>query len=252
MSLPRKIVVIENKDKTFTENWESKGKDPDLLNIPHSFRMCVCGMPGSGKTTNIINIILHQIPEFQQIFIFHANPEGTKEYSCLWETENCNNCGNKMKNDYCFKCKKVNEIPDGVHFLEEFPAPQQWKEVVGDKKSICIIDDYDLNKLDKLQRSNLNRLFGYVSTHQNLSVIVTNQILTQVPCDIRRQCSFFIIYKTVDLNSMRTISSRVGLRYEKFLDLFNKHIKRVHDSLWIDLTNGSPAPLRLNGYEIIQ
>ena len=45
---PGSLLVFENKDKGWHETWE---EGQDLCNIPHPFRWCLIGPPGSGKTS---------------------------------------------------------------------------------------------------------------------------------------------------------------------------------------------------------
>ena len=54
--LPRRLLFIPSSDKDYIEDWKQKGKNPDPLNIPHSFRMCILGGVGKGKTCFIKNI----------------------------------------------------------------------------------------------------------------------------------------------------------------------------------------------------
>ena len=67
--LPKKILVIPNKDKLgWHERWDSKR---DMLNFPHPYRFCISSVPNSGKTNLIKNILLRANPSFKKIYLYH-------------------------------------------------------------------------------------------------------------------------------------------------------------------------------------
>jgi hypothetical protein len=147
--------------------------------------------------------------------------------------------------------------PDGGGFTDEYedcgelellnhiPPPEAWD---GKHKTLCVIDDFELKSLSKNQRSNLDRLVGHVSTHRNVSVCVCNQDPYNAPPIVRRCANVMVLWKPKDMVSMQTFASRTG---EDLRRLFNTHVKTRFDSIWIDMTVDTPAPLRLNGYTII-
>lgn len=217
--LPKKIIIMDNKDKAFHEQWR---KTRDLMDIPHPFRILIAGNPGSGKTMNIMNIILRvemSRRPFRKIIVVHCDPEYTAEYEDL-------------------ECE----------MLAYIPQPSQFS---GDCKTLVILEDLEYSGLDKIERGALNRLFGFASTHKHISVIGTAQDLFDIPPCVRRCTNFFILYKSHDADSFNMISKKVGLKKDKLMEIFNKHCPKRRDSLWIDLTNDTPAYIRLNGYDVI-
>lgn len=234
MKLPRTIVPIENHDKDFHESWKDRGDDPDLMNVPHPFQMCISGRPGSGKTCALINMILHQDPPFERVFILHADRENTTEYDPLW------------------KSTKQTTRPDNIVMLESIPKPDEWFDLVDGHKSIVIIDDVDLSGLDKVDKSSINRLFGYCSTHCNLSVCATNQIFFKIPSDVRRQCNFFVLYKLIDTSCIKNLATRCGIKNESLMKIFDEHLQSQHDAIWLDYTKGTPCNIRKNCFTPIQ
>lgn len=217
-SLPNKLLAIPNADKKFHERWY---KNRNLLNIPHPFRAIICGRPDSGKSTVVKNIILRAYPPYQEIYIIHCDPDNTHEYDDLGESN--------------------------VHISNIIPDPDEWNS---DKKKLCIIDDLELKSLSKMQSKNLDRLFGYVSTHKNLSAMICQQEFYNLPTLIRRCSNVWIIWKFDDEYSMPLVSKKAGLSQESLKFLFRKCTDK-HDSIWIDKTDKSPAPLRFNGYEVL-
>lgn len=215
--LPKKIIALKNADKGFHERW-TNGRDP--LNLPHPIRACLLGPPNTGKTTVIKNILLRADPPFEEIFVVHADPEYTKEYDDIEAT-----------------------------MLDEIPAPTEWE---GQVKTAVILDDIEFSSLNKEQKKHLDRLFGFVSTHKNISVFLTSQEPFAVPTICRRCSNLFVIYKLNDLDSLKAISRKTGMKTEEFMHIFNDLLIDQRDSLWIDLTEKSPYPLRLNGFQMLE
>ena len=216
LRLPNKIIPMPNADKKFHERWD-EGRN--MLNIPHPYRLVAVGPPNSGKTTVVKNLLLRAKNEFKEVFVIHCDGQFTKEYDDV-----------------------------DVEMLDHIPLPTHWEGLV---KTLVIIDDFDLTTLDKQQRGNLDRLFGYVSTHKNISVILCSQNFTNVPPIVRRCANFFVIWRTNDLNAMSNVGHKSGLEPAKFKSIFYNDMKNSRDSLWIDLTDNSPYPVRKNGYEVI-
>lgn len=219
-ALPRQLIAIGNKDKAFHETWEDED-DRDPLNFPHPFRIIAAGPPNVGKSTCVKNIILRANPPFEKVVIIHADHKETKEYEDLGE--------------------------HGVEMTSVIPEPSGWD---GTKKTLAVIDDIDVSRLGKQQKMALDRLFGYVSTHKNTSVISCGQEFFAQPTTLRRCANVLIIWKSPDENNMRCIAVRVGL--PDLGGLMKKICPEYTDSLWFDTTQGTPYPLRKNGYVMLQ
>ena len=214
--LPNKILALPNKDKEFHERWY-KGRN--ALNIPHPFRAVLLGPPNCGKGTVVKNIMLRAKPAFQEVYCIHCDPEFTQE----WE-----DCDAQM--------------------LSEIPPPSEW---TGEVKTLVIIDDLELKGLNKEQKRNLDRLYGFVSTHKNISVMLCAQDAFNVPCIVRRCSNLWVMWKMNDLDAMSAVSRKSGMSSSNFNSIFNQLMMDPHDSLWIDMTSKSPFPLRKNGYTMI-
>ena len=216
IKLPNRLIGLGNRDKGFHEHWY-KGRN--MLNIPHPWRAVLLGPPNVGKTTVIKNLILRAQPEFQEIFVIHCDVDGTHEYDDL-------------------DCEMLSEIPD----------PASWE---GEVKTLVICDDIPLKEMAKDQKSNLDRLFGYVSTHKNISVALTSQDTFNVPPSVRRCANIFVMWKMVDIDSLATTARKSGLKSNSMYSIFSQLMTGSKDSLWLDLTTDSPYPMRKNGFEII-
>ena len=219
MSQSKKIRVFKNKDK---EGWYEKWtKNRDLMNFPHPFRAIVSAHPGSGKTNMIKNIILAADPHFKRIFLCHYCPE-TKEYEDL-------------------DIIPLDEIPDPN---SAFFDPKH--------KSLLIIDDQEFKFMPKAMQRRMDRLWGYTSTHRGLSICCATQNFTNLPPVVRRMSNIFFIWKgTTDIEDLKLIGRKLGLNKEQTLSLFN-NCKSRFDQICFDQTIDSPAPIRFNGYDIIE
>ena len=217
-TLPNQLLALPNADKAFHEEWDDKR---DMLNIPHPFRAVLLGPPNTGKSTTVKNMVIRQEPPFEEICVIHCDAEHTKEYD---------------------------DLGDDVKMMSLIPAPQDWE---GLKKTLVIIDDLELKTLPKDQKRNLDRLFGYVSTHKNISVCLCSQDPFNVPPIVRRCSNLWVLWKCNDIDSMSICARKTGLKSDAFNSIFNDLLLNKRDSLWIDLTNKTPYGMRKNGYTLI-
>ena len=216
--LPNSILPIECSDKSFMEVWKP-GRN--VLDFPWSFRWSLVGNPGSGKSTIIKNHIIRANPPYEKVIVCHYDAEGTTEFD---------DCGD-------------------VEYIDKIPNP---KEINPDKqKMLLIIEDMNLATLPKQDKENLNRLFGYASSHRGVSIAITAQNPTDICVAARRMCNIFTIFKIPDLNGLMMLASRTGYKKEDFVEFF-KLCQRRHDNITIDLTDQSPMPLRFNLFNEIK
>ncbi len=206
------IAVFKNKDKAFHEIWMPKRK---VLNIPHPFRCILVGPPNCGKTSMIFNILMHNRPYFEEVIVVHCDPEYTKEYE---------------------------DIP--VKMLSSIPRPNEWE---GDKKTLVILDDLEYKQMSKVEKSNLNRLFGFVSTHKNISVCLSSQDTFNTPASVRRCTNVWVLWKIDDMDSIRCLARKIRITAKTIKTLFRKYINDEHDCIMIDNTKKSPYRIRVNG-----
>ena len=217
MRLPKRLLVIKNADKEFHENWK---KNDDELNFPHPFRGVLIAQPNKGKSLVIKNILLRQSPEFEKIIVIHCSPDYTKEYDDI-------------------DCDLRSDIP----------PPEDFD---GEDKTLVILDDLAYKKMRYEQATNLDRLFGFVSTHCNVSILLASQDAFNILPTVRRMANLWIIWKQDDMDSLKMLARKVGMRQRDFVSIMENLLKNEHDSLWIDKTKKTPYPLRLNGYKQIK
>ena len=125
---PNFIVPFKNPDKEFQEI-----ATEDLFFMPHSSRIIFYGSPSCGKTTCILNCILHQ--NFDRIIIIHNDPN-SQEYQHI-------------------DAEYYDEIPDDSDLALD-PSI----------KNLIIFDDLFYKSLPKQQKIWLTNYFTTFSTHR--------------------------------------------------------------------------------------
>ena len=214
------IIHIPNPEKKFHESWY-KGRNK--LNFPSPFRIFLASnQPNMGKTNIIKNIIIRANPKFKKIYLFHIGGKYSKEY-------------------------------DDIDFelLDEIPEPDD--DIFDPKiKKLLIIEDKNFKFMTKQDLFRLDRAYGFTSTHRNLNICCACQSFFSCPTSVREMSNVYILWKTRDLDSLKTIGRRVGLKKEEIYELMKQHLKEPRDSLWIDNTFNTPYKLRKNGFEIIK
>ena len=216
--LPR-MIAFTNEDKGFHEAWYPRR---DLLDIPHPFRMVLLSKPNGGKTTIILNIIARislTARPFERIVIVHCDPSATREYD-------------DVPHD------SLTSVPGANEF-----DPKQ--------KTLLILEDLNYLDMSTEQRGKLERVFGYVSTHKNVSVMLTAQDPFRLLPTVRRCSNVFVMWNNHDGDMIQALARKCGVDPSKLLKLFHQHCQGPHNSIWLDMTPGTPAPLRKNGFQIL-
>jgi hypothetical protein len=223
--LPNKIVVIKNAEKdkgNWMEKW-CKPRNRSPGHIIHPFRLLALGGVGRGKTNSCKNIFLrHQSSarKFKKLYIITCS-EDSQEWAD------------------CEPDELMTEIPD----LSRFD---------GSEKTCVILDDFETMKMSKEQLRKLSTLMRFISSHRNVSCILSYQSFFDTPPICRKVANCFMVYKPNSKQEIDCISNRVGLDSEKVKYLFKHHLTGIYDSLFVDKTIGTPYPLRKNVYEVIE
>ncbi len=212
--------VFSNSDKKWHEKWS---KRRNLCNIPHPFRALIIGVPNCGKTSTAKNLVVFQDPPFEEIIIVHVDhsENGSNEWA---------DC-------------------DPTEILDDIPGFDLYDK---DTKRLLIFEDVWITKLNIERQKLIDRWWGYGSTHKNTSIILCQQNPGSIPTTIRQMANLYILWKRPDMRSLNDYASRMGLENGEIKKLMDKHCKEVHDSIWLDRTDKTPAPLRLNCFEKIQ
>ena len=209
-------------DKGFEERW-TPGRDP--MALPKPFRIVLSGAPSTGKTRTAKNIILRG--NFKSVFVLHEDPN-TTEYDC---------CGATV----------LSELPTNEFWMRGGHTEESESESDSDssddegekkRKPMClVVDDICFaSRFNKIQSARLNRACGFISSHFNLSLILSAQDFTELPPIARRCANYFNIWNPTCLDNLNTIGRRVGYTSQQMRDLYDNHIKNYEDSIMFDCT----------------
>jgi hypothetical protein len=238
-----KIKAIPNPEKKKSEKWAD---DPnrDLLDFPRPFRWGILGAVSCGKTSLILNYLVRS-HHYDNIFIMHPQ---TYNPNIPLEDEASNN--NIIVPDA--------QIPEykGVQFIGLSYLPSmKYFDNIANKFNLFIIDDCDLctfmRKRRELREERLNKLFSYVSSHKNVSIIVSSQdASSQLPGFCLKMCNVITIYKQLDEYVVATLSRKISIGYRKLKALLAL-CKGKHDNITFDFTDDTKYLHRLNIYQNI-
>ena len=227
--LPQSIVPFQCSDKVGREEkWTSK-RCCDLGNIPSPSRVLLIGPPGGGKSTMVKNLIVHQKPHFDEVFVVHPD-EASTEWDDLEPTET------------------MGEIPD-LEFWNELPSEDEDGNPL---KRAIVLDDVEFVSSNKDQQRNLATLLRYCSSHKFLTVYICHQSFFDLPPLAKKMANVFVVWKPRARNEVGLIENRVGLKKGALKALFQELAPGPRDSICVDHTHGSPARLWLNVFEPIQ
>ena len=226
MKIPRpskQIHAIQNKDKRGHEMWDDT-KKKNLANFPSPARILLLGPCGVGKSTVIKNLIMQKSPRFEEAYLIHEDAQYTKEYDDLEPTEK----------------------------LSEVPPLEFWDYEGKHIRRAVICDDLELTSAHKKRLKNLAIMFKYASTHKGLTIYFAHQSFFDVMNLIKKMANVYILWKPRAYSELSMIKNRVGTKKNTLKDLFKTVAIEHRDSITIDLTENSPAKIRLNLFKKIE
>ena len=215
--LGHKIQIIKNADKRGVESWNPH-RAKNIGNFPSPQRILLLGPCGVGKSTLIKNLIMTQRPMFQEVYLIHQDAGYTREYTDLECTA------------------EMNEVPP-VEF---------WEYEGAFKKRAVIVDDLELTSANKERMKNLAIMFRYASTHKGLTIYFAHQSFFDIMPLIKKMASVYIIWKPKARTELAMIENRIGMKKNVLKQLFKTVATGHRDSICVDLSENSPAKLRLN------
>ena len=234
-----KLKVIDNPEKKLAGHWQ---EGDDLIDFPRPFRWAILGSVSCGKTSLVLNYLVKSKP-LDNIFVLHPqtyNPNVSQE--------------DEAKNQNIIVEDVAIPEYDGVTYYGMAYLPSMtFFDNIASKRNLLIIDDIDLCSMMKKRREireeRLNKLFSYVSSHKNLTIIVSSQdASSQLPSFVLKMCNVITVYQVRDQYIMQTLARKLSVSYKRLQKLM-KLCKKKHDAITFDYTDDSPAELRLNIYE---
>ena len=98
---------------------------------------------------------------------------------------------------------------------------------------------------------NLAILFRYCSTHKGLTIYFAHQSFFDVTSLVKKMANIYVLWKPRAYSELALIENRVGYAKGTLKELFQTVATGHRDSITVDLTENSPAPLRKNIWERI-
>ena len=200
--------------------------------IPHPlpqghFSWCICGKPGSGKSSYLISLLTAKKPNRAYRKVFHSI------YFCIHPNSRAS-----VKNSI-FKEHAAEKMFDtlDVRTLEHIKGLCE-ADAMEDFNSLLVIDDQTAFLKDK----GVEKLLRYLifnRRHLRLSIFILVQSYTQIPLAIRKSFSHFTTFKPSNKKEIQSICEELV-----FLDknlqqpLIDHCFQHPHDTLMGDATTG--------------
>lgn len=236
-----KLKALPNPEKKKHEKWDSTR---DVIDFPRPFRWGILGAVSCGKTSLILNYLV-KAHKYDNIFVLHPqtyNPNIPSE--------------DEGSNANIIVPEAVIPEYEGVDFIGLAYIPSmKYFDLVSDKFNLFIIDDIDLisycKKRSEMRSERLNKLFSFVSSHKNVSIIVSSQdASSQLPGFVLKMCNVITVYRVLDEYIIQTMARKISMGYKKLKALLAL-CKGKHDSITFDFTDDTRFPVRLNIYQNI-
>jgi len=223
-----KIKEIEPEEKIVMKKFAFSCDDidqriPKPLPQSQNWFMLICGRPGSGKTTLILNLICkngkNYNKKYDRVYVFSPSLGTLKE-------------------------NPFESIPEEQMF--ESLDEEVFENVLADikdtgEKILFIIDDCvnDIKKSSHLQRilckvlMNRRHLAGQGGS---VSVIMTTQVYNKIPAPIRKTASHIFIYHTRNKKELETIFDEcILIPKEDFYSILKHTFDKKNNFLYLDL-----------------
>ena len=201
------------------ESWK-KPKNRHIGHIPHAFRCLALGGVGRGKTNMCKQLFLrHQSTgkKFKKLFIITCDVTSREWLDC-----------------------DPDLITDNMIDLDIFDPKI---------KTCVVIDDWEMIRMSTEQIRQLSTLMRFISSHRNVSIIMSFQSFYDCNSISRKCANCFMIYKPNSKKEITMIENSTGLVKGTLKSLFTNQCSGDYDHVFIDKTIGSPYPLRKNIYE---
>lgn len=192
---------IVKKDKEF------KNPNYDLHGITIPFRMCVASGSGTGKTNSILNLVSMMNNTFQKIILCVKSVDEPL-YQHLIKTL-------------------------GENSVEVYEGGQIAPILDDGLSKLIIFDDLLYEKQEDIKK------FYIYGRKKGYSSIYISQSFHGIPIDIRKNCQYFILGRSLLNKDLKIIltSFTSNLTNDEFVRLYRKFTDRPLDIMLIDIEN---------------
>jgi len=189
MTLPNKLIYFKSSDKEHHQQPDMK----DYANCCSPVFCIISGNVNCGKTSLLKNLLVHKNPPYERIVVYSPLGEATSEYSDVID------------------CELLDYIPDFEFFDRDI-------------RNCFIVEDVDTKTgLSKDERYKLGRFFGVYASHNNIDVYVISQNVYDLLPQIRRLANIVFLFKNNDLECMRSVARKFGLKVDDLKNIFRNY-----------------------------
>ena len=222
------IKEIENENKIVLSKFKFSCDTIDEtipLPLPRmlSFFMLICGRPGSGKTSLILNLVCKRgkmyNKKFDKIFVYSPSLTTMKEnpFEELGEDQLYTDLSEENLN---YALENIAETGEKVLFILD--------DVVNDMKKSAGVQTL-LSKM-LMNRRHLAGSGG------STSFIITTQVYNKIPAPISKTASHIIIYHTRNKKELDTIFDElIVIPHNDFYEILKYCFDKRHNFLYIDI-----------------
>jgi len=228
----KKIVIDENKLEVLKINdkTDKLTVDHTVFNLP--VRVLLCGASGSGKNTQLLNILVSDLFQYNKLFkgddiyIFCPDPSTDEKMKLLIDYYDI-----KPNNIYSGEnpdLDGLNHVYEGL--VEEFKENPKQRPVI-------IIDDYSSTGKFSSKYNVLTKIFCN-SRKYNINVFFLSQFYVHVAPAIRTNANVLIIANCSNKNLQLINDEHNYLKNKStFNKMFREHTKEKHEFFTINYTN---------------
>ena len=275
----KKLSGLENKNIAVKKD----EKPPMPPNLPQAYyRINVSGSSGSGKGVAVLNMLQKQYPFFDKIYVIsptiHNDPKATEFFedkeNVLVFDEPSTGLVKEIKEQLEIMIKKHKEYKKIREIFRKFVKNKydadklttielmKLHSVSFDPSSMEMAIDRDkLNFLVyfddcqgmRILKSPSFENFLIKARHHQANLIVTTQTFKGVTNAWRRNATAHFIFKTNDLNQVKSIYEEVAGLFkseEQFMKIYDFCTKEKHSFMYIDSAD-TENPVRKNFNEVI-
>lgn len=222
--IEKKIYVFDSPDKENAERFDSS--NPHVWVKP--FRSAIMASPSTGKTCLVNNIILHAFAadkKFDMICVLKYLGDSSEEYNNLECDDVIVVKRSTIPNEWIHLfCNEGEEDEDNIN-IELLKDPKI--------KKLLILEDIATKhgNLNKQQKELIDRIFGVISSHLNVSVILCAQDAVEISPIIRRKCNYLTQFRCAISYQLNHLGATMGLSKQEMIYLMRYVLKNKHDNI---------------------